>query len=345
MSLLLNPRRTPTHWAARKNGHGVYFGDDADALKIALVNNMPDAALEDTEVQFFELLEAAAGDVPIQIELFSLPGLSRGERARSHLAQFYSSTEELADRTFDGAIITGTEPKQPDLRDEPYWSSLGALFDWAECNTASTVLSCLAAHAGVLYSDGIRRQPLSDKKFGVFTSTRANDHDLLRGVAELVRFPHSRWNEVRAEALTSCGYTILTESQNAGVDIFIKQKRSSLFVHFQGHPEYGAPALLKEYRRDIKRFLRKERPTYPSMPYGYFDEDSSHLITDFREWVSLDPREDHMECFPDALLAGKIENTWHTTAVTIYGNWLRYVAARKSERRSVAALARAGSAY
>jgi homoserine O-succinyltransferase len=341
----MNPGRTPTQWAARKSAHGVYLGDDADVLKIALINNMPDTALEDTELQFFELLEAASGDVPIQIKLFSLPGLPRGERVRSHLAQFYSSTEDLADRIFDGAIITGTEPKQPDLRDEPYWFSLGALFDWAECNTASTVLSCLAAHAGVLHCDGIQRHPLSEKKFGVFASTRANDHDLLRGVADLVRFPHSRWNEVRAEALTSAGYTVLTESHEAGVDIFLRQKRSSLFVHFQGHPEYGASTLLKEYRRDIKRFLRKERTTYPSMPFGYFDENSSHLVTDFREWVSLDPREDHMECFPDALLAGKIEKTWHTTAVTIYRNWLRYMADRKSDRRSVAALARAGSAY
>ena len=33
-------------------------------LKIALINNMPDAALEDTELQFFELLDAASGDVP-----------------------------------------------------------------------------------------------------------------------------------------------------------------------------------------------------------------------------------------------------------------------------------------
>jgi homoserine O-succinyltransferase len=342
MPLLLNPNRTPAQWAARKIGTGVHLVDARNVLKIALINNMPDTALEDTELQFFELLESSSGTIPVEIELYSLPGLQRGERAQSHLDRFYSSTDDLGDRKFDGAIITGTEPRQPDLRDEPYWPSLGRVFDWAERNTASTVLSCLAAHAGVLYSDGIERQPLSDKKFGVFGYARANDHPLLSGIADVVRFPHSRWNEVRAEALTSCGYKILTESQDEGVDIFVKRKRASLFVHFQGHPEYGASTLLKEYRRDIKRFLRKERPTYPSMPCGYFDAESMQVMAEFRERVSGDPLEEHMESFPDAILMGKVEKTWQTSAAGIYHNWLRYTAAKKTERTSLATLAQAG---
>jgi homoserine O-succinyltransferase len=342
MPLLLNPSRTPAQWAARKNGNGVHLVDARTVIKIALINNMPDAALEDTELQFFELLESSSGTIPVEIELYSLPGLQRGERVRSHLDRFYSSTDDLGDRKFDGAIITGTEPRQPDLREEPYWPSLGRLFDWAERNTASTILSCLAAHAGVLYSDGIERQPLSDKKFGVFGNVRANDHGLLCGVGDLVRFPHSRWNEVRAEALTSCGYTVLTESQDAGVDMFVKKKRASLFVHFQGHPEYGALTLLKEYRRDIKRFLRQERPTYPSMPCGYFDAESAQVLEQFRERASRDPREEHMESFPDAFLMGGVEKTWQSAAVSIYQNWLRYTAAKKTERASLVALAQAG---
>jgi len=38
---------------------------DSSPLRIALVNNMPDAALEDTEVQFTELLGAAAGGAKV----------------------------------------------------------------------------------------------------------------------------------------------------------------------------------------------------------------------------------------------------------------------------------------
>ena len=54
------------------------------------------------------------------------------------------------------------------------------VLDWAERNTVSTVLSCLAAHAGVLHSDGIQRHLLSDKQFGVFESTTVSDHELTR---------------------------------------------------------------------------------------------------------------------------------------------------------------------
>ncbi len=44
----------------------------------------------------------------------------------------------VLNRRFDGVIITGTEPKQADLRQEPYWNALAEVMDWAETNTSST---------------------------------------------------------------------------------------------------------------------------------------------------------------------------------------------------------------
>lgn len=340
MPLMMDRNRVPAAWAERNQGCLMFPASDRGAVKVALINNMPDPALEDTELQFFELLEMAAGEIPVQVELFSLPGLRRGERVQEHLAKSYSSTDELLGRRFDGVIITGTEPRQPDLRNEPYWSSLSTLFDWAERNTSSAVLSCLAAHAGVLHSDGIKRHPLQDKRFGVFDSHRMSNHELLRGIGDLVQFPHSRWNELRAEELISCGYTILTHSPEAGVDIFVKQKRNSLFVHFQGHPEYGARTLMKEYRRDIKRFLRRERPTYPSLPHGYFDEEASKLLTDFRESAVSNICEEMMQIFPEAAIASSLRKTWQATAVSLYRDWLGLIAARKSSSLAFAAVAR-----
>src|ERR1700691_1537579 len=243
----------------------------AEHLRIALINNMPDSALEDTEVQFFELLESAAGDLPLSLKLYSLPELPRSDAGQQHLRNFYHGMDDLLNSRFDGMIMTGTEPKQPNLRNEPYWPALANVLDWAESNTVSTILSCLAAHAGVLYSDGIGRHPLGDKQFGVFEYERVCDHALTNDTSGLVQFPHSRWNEVQEDALTSCGYTILTKSERAGVDSFVKKKKKSLFVHLQGHPEYLVGTLLKEYKRDIKRFLRGERETYPSVPQRYFD--------------------------------------------------------------------------
>ena len=84
------------------------------------------------------------------------------------------------------------------------------------------------------------------------------DHPLMQGAPSQLRTPHSRWNEVREESLASTGYSVLTKSADAGVDIFVKQQKNSLFVYFQGHPEYEAQSLLGEYRRDVGRFLRRE---------------------------------------------------------------------------------------
>jgi homoserine O-succinyltransferase len=201
----------------------------------------------------------------------------------------------------------------------------------------STVLSCLAAHAGVLHSDGIQRHRLPDKQFGVFDSAKICDHDLTRHAAPVMRFPHSRWNEVQENALTSCGYTVLTKSAQAGVDVFVKQKKKSLFVHFQGHPEYGAQTLFKEYRRDIKRFLNRERESYPTMPNGYFDAPASRLLSEFQKSAIADRREGIMTSFPEQAVIGRLQNGWHSTAACVYQNWLQYVAARKAKLAPVAA--------
>ena len=69
---------------------------------------------------------------------------------RRELAGRYRDIAELWDTPLDGLIVTATEPPAPRLQDEPYWPALTQLVDWARENTASTVWSCLAAHAALL---------------------------------------------------------------------------------------------------------------------------------------------------------------------------------------------------
>jgi len=333
MPLIVEGGRVPPRWAAegacRKGGANC--ASPREHLNIALINNMPDAALEDTELQFFDLLDDASGNVLVYLKLYSLTGIPRTDRGQRHLNSFYYSLDELWQNEFDGVIITGTEPREPDLRDEPYWRVLAKVFDWAERNTTGAILSCLAAHASVLHGDGIGRHRLPDKQFGVFELTKSAVHPLMNGAGEKVCFPHSRWNEVRADELTEAGYTVLTVSADGGVDTFVKKKKRSLFLHFQGHPEYGAETLLKEYRRDIRRFINKERETYPTMPKGYFDPASEKLVSEFREMVLANPREGLMEAFPDSALASALKRTWLSSSTVIYRNWLRYMLAAKAE--------------
>lgn len=125
-------------------------------LDIGLVNNMPDGALRATERQFARMLAAASGAADVRLHLLTLPGMPRGPEARAHLQRHYRETGDLATMRLDGLIVTGAEPSRASLVDEPYWSGLARVIDWAEHNTASTLWSCLAAHAAVLHLSTLR---------------------------------------------------------------------------------------------------------------------------------------------------------------------------------------------
>jgi homoserine O-succinyltransferase len=164
----------------------------------------------------------------------------------------------------------------------------------------------------------------------VFECVRVADHPLTAAAPPRLQMPHSRWNEIPEEALLACGYRVLTRSEGA-VDAFVKQ-RKSLFVFFQGHPEYEATTLLLEYRRDIGRFLRGERDTYPPMPQGYFDEETVGVLDDLQHRALVDRREELLADFPLAMAADRVMNNWRSAGESLYRNWLGYLAWEKKQK-------------
>jgi len=308
-----------------------------NCLTIGLVNNMPDAACEATERQFLKLLRAASSDVVVLLKLFSIPSVPRAEATRAELAGRCRDLAELWNTPLDGLIVTGTEPAAADLKDEPYWNALCDLVDWACHNTMSAVWSCLAAHAAVLYADGIVRERLPAKLTGVFDCDMTGDHPVFAGVAPRLRVPHSRLNDLPQAGLRASGYRVLTRSPAAGVDAFMKdQDGGSLFVFFQGHPEYDTDSLLREYRRDVGRFLRGEAGTYPEAPRNYFGSAAMFLADDFRTRATGERHGDLVGDFPMQPLAAGIENTWRAGAVGVYRNWIGYLKEQKHSRRPTA---------
>ena len=84
---------------------------DGPALQIALVNNMPDQAIDATRAQFVKLLRAGAGELPIRLRCYALSSVPRGETARRALARSHEDIEALYARGADALIVTGSEPR------------------------------------------------------------------------------------------------------------------------------------------------------------------------------------------------------------------------------------------
>ena len=154
----------------------------------------------------------------------------------------------------------------------------------------------------------------------------------MTGTPSLRRVPHSRWNDLPENDLADCGYRILTRARERAVSTHSLKQRKSLFVFFQGHPEYEANTLLLEYRRDVGRYLRRERDTYPRMPHGYFDRNTANALLALQERAMSDRREEALDDFPMALAEQSVANTWHSAATRVYGNWLKQLCAQKEGR-------------
>jgi homoserine O-succinyltransferase/O-acetyltransferase len=297
-----------------------------ETLVIGLVNNMPDAALKTTERQFRELLAAAAGDIGFRLRFFSFAELPRSTEGRRHVAEHHEPIEQLWDSEFDGLIVTGAAPVAPSLEEEPCWPALTRLVEWAERHTTSTIWSCLAVHIAVRHIDGIERRPLDSKLSGVFECARVVDHPLLSLVPPRWTTPHSRYNELPEVILRSRGYCILSRSSAAGADIFVK-RRGSLFVFLQGHLEYDAGALGREYRRDIAQFLAGHSDAYPEMPAGYFPPQVAAALMEFRDSAVTGHESGLFEYF---LSLPEVAASWRDAATGFYAAWLIQIAAKRS---------------
>jgi homoserine O-succinyltransferase len=143
-----------------------------------------------------------------------------------------------------------------------------------------------------------------------------------------MRLPHSRHNGLCRAELEEQGYQILTCSEEVGVDLFVKAC-PSLFVFAQGHPEYEADSLQREYRRDMTRFLTGQTQTCPSPPKGCFDDVVERTLAGIVTKAAASHPIDVSEYFP-ALVRGRPVPDWHAGATCLFGNWIGYVAQAKA---------------
>jgi homoserine O-succinyltransferase len=334
MTSLAQPMKSNTYTLPRSTRRAVTVG---------LINNMGDEALKVTERQFASLLSVCAPDIDIRLRLFALNRMPRSSTALEYIKARYEPASSAMRGELDALIITGAQPRTARLCDESYWPELIEIIEWAKENTTSTIFSCLAAHAGVLHLDAIERRPLSEKRVGVFAFKAQNNHAFVGEQGNARAIPHSRYNDLLQSDLELAGYDVLTSSAEHGVDTFTKSFGSQ-FVFFQGHPEYDANSLAREYRRDLGRYLRRETEATPALPTGYF---SAEAEAELRE-LERRARED-TSCVLTEVLAQidrltPLQAGWRHAATAFFRRWIETIVTSTPSREAVAACPAPGAA-
>jgi homoserine O-succinyltransferase len=321
----------PTFQRLRDRGQDVLSVErarhqDIRELHIGLLNMMPDAALAATEYQFMRLVGACNQIVQFYIYPFSIPELDRGPEALEHIKQHYFEFADLQEQGLDALIITGANVANPSLDEEPFWNPLIEIVRWANENVASILCSCLATHALVKFNHGIERQRLPQKKWGVYShKINAPEHPLTWEINTRFDAPHSRYNEVSKEQLEQAGLKVLVDSENAGVHLAVSPDQFRI-IYFQGHPEYDAISLLKEYKREVLRYIDGVLDDVPPFPENYFSAEAGEIASGFLTAVqSAKESGDAIPQFPDARLQTCVDNTWGDTGKAIINNWLGLV--------------------
>ncbi|MDH5328301.1 MAG: homoserine O-succinyltransferase [Gammaproteobacteria bacterium] len=295
---------------------------DIRELHIGLLNMMPDAALAATERQFFRLVNDCNQIAQFYMHPFTIKELPRGTEGLAYTEKYYESFEQIQRDGLDALIITGANVTQADITKEPFWNPLKEVVDWALENVTSVLCSCLATHAVLQFKHGQNRRRLPSKCWGIF-GHRVVDrtHPLVNDVNTVFKVPHSRFNEVSREQFKQAGLHILAEGE-AGVHLAVSEDLFRV-VYFQGHPEYDTISLMKEYKREINRYLQGERTTYPPFPQNYFTAQIEAILEEHRDQAirALETGQPQ-PMFPEHLITPRLDNTWHDTAEAVIDNWI-----------------------
>jgi homoserine O-succinyltransferase/O-acetyltransferase len=260
---------------------------DIRPLKIVILNLMPLKIT--TETDLVRLLS----NTPLQLEIdfMKLKSHTSKNTPVEHMTQFYKSFYKMKHQKYDGMIITGAPVELLEFEEVTYWEEMKEIFDWAKTHVTSMLSICWAAQAGLYHSYGIKKYPLKNKKFGVFTHTINDIHNpIFRGFDDVFEVPHSRHTEIRREdIIANSELVLLSESQDAGVYMVMARNGRDLYI--TGHSEYSSNTLDLEYKRDLSKGLIIEKPS------NYYTDD--------------DPTKDPLV-------------RWRAHANLLFANWLNY---------------------
>jgi homoserine O-succinyltransferase len=292
---------------------------------------MPDTAFCATERQFAGLLDAGSGCETVTLTRHAVAGVPRGERVRARIAAEYRPLEDLRSDPPDLLVVTGANPIQSRIEDEPYWPDLCDLLRWGSENVPAMVLSCLSAHAALAVFDGVERTTLPAKCAGIFAQEPDPVHPLAGGLRSPVFLPHSRLNAVPVKAVVEAGYAVVLHSQEVGWSVATKTVGRSEVVLMQAHPEYDASSLVREYVRDVRRYAGRERDELPCLPIDCVtgaDWDGLRLLHERVVAGERDPA--LVAAFPFDEIGARAPWPWRGAALRLFANLLATIPKRSA---------------
>jgi homoserine O-succinyltransferase len=297
----------------------------------ALVNNMPDAAFCATERQFVGLLAAGSGSETVALTRYAMAGVPRGERIQARIAAECRPLEDIFSDPPDLLVVTGSNPIESRIEDEPYWSDLHGLLKWSSENVQAMVLSCLSAHAALAVFDGVERTTLPVKCTGVFAQEVDRTHPLVTGVYGSVFLPHSRLNAVPKEAVVRAGYSVALQSEEVGWSVVTKTVGQSEVVLVQAHPEYDPSSLVREYARDVRRYAGHEHDQLPCLPLDCVTGPDWDRLRRLHERIVAGERDPALvAAFPFDEISAGAPWPWRGVAMRLFANVLATIPKRSA---------------
>ncbi len=252
---------------------------DIRPLEVGILNLMPNKIA--TEVQLLRLLS----NTPLQInvDLIRIDNQAPKHTPQSHMDAFYHAFSDVADKKYDGLIITGAPLAMLDFDQVKYWDTMTTIFDWAQRHVQSTLYLCWAAHAAMYHFYDVRRSLLDNKYSGVFAHrVKAPNNELLRGFDPEFYAPHSRFGHIDTTSYEQVdGLDVIAESDEVGAYVVASEDKRMVFV--TGHPEYDATTLHDEYLRD----LASGDETAIPKNYYHGDDPNADIMVRWRSHGSL----------------------------------------------------------
>ena len=250
---------------------------------IGIINLMPKKS--ETESQILRLL--SLGNEDINVEFIRIE--SYVSSSNEYLIDNYATFNDVKDR-LNGVIITGAPLEKLEFQEVSYINELKEILDYVKNNVKSSLYICWGAQVALNHFYNIRKQLKDSKIFGVFSHEIIKHDDILNGIANGFKAPHSRHTCLNRQDLESSKLKLICTT-NEGEEHIIKGNFNDYYI--LGHCEYDEITLADEYFRDLNKGLPID------VPKNYFYNDDSTLGINF---------------------------SWREDGVKIYANWVSQIA-------------------